>query len=620
MKLGQKIVFYILLCCVMPLVLLAVGSQQVAREGVEEAVIENQADTAELLALAIAERLEEVERLLRVQMQGYRLDAASDEARAAFLVATSRLAPELRILSLVDRSGDLLLPAQTTGDVPFPEVEAFLRGLTFPPEGAGADMSAGARAEPGVLWGRPSGLRLPLTLSSPYDDGCLLAVQVGLEPLAEQISSLGRAGREVLLLGADGAVLRRSGPMLTEPERFRALLQSGTVSVRYSATAPRGAGDGAYGAAGAAGSGGVVLAAMAPAGEGLRVVVAESAANVLIATERLTQQSWFLLVLSLVSAVVMGAFLTRSLTEPVQRLQEGVRRVGRQDFQATVPVSGNDELAGLGRAFNEMARSLATSSEEIAQKNRQIEQFNAELQARVDQRTAELKAAQARLVQTEQLSAVSELAAGVAHELNNPLAGILGVLQILKMRAEGGADAGLLTAAEDQALRCRDILATMSRFQGRSADAGRGGTGGTGVIDLAELVQDVCMLTESSLRERQVRVEVSGTGAGLRLRGDAALTRRALAQTIGALRGLAVPGAQLRLEGRQGAGHQGTGHQGAGQREVELWLSLSAVTDGRDDWQAAGLGFWAARQILAEQGATLEETGPRTWKLCWEAA
>src|SRR4030095_4153924 len=100
----------------------------------------------------------------------------------------------------------------------------------------------------------------------------------------------------------------------------------------------------------------------------------------------------------------------------------------------------------------------------IDQKNREIEAFNVELQKRLDERTRELEEAQVLLIRSARLSAVGQMGAGLAHELNNPLAGILGMVQVVLTRHRGQPDEALLRVIEEQAQRCSQIVAHLLRF------------------------------------------------------------------------------------------------------------------------------------------------------------
>src|SRR6202040_351044 len=97
------------------------------------------------------------------------------------------------------------------------------------------------------------------------------------------------------------------------------------------------------------------------------------------------------------------------------------------------------EFGELAQAFNQMAS--------------EIRRWNAELQARVDERTAELKAAQDQIARTRRLAALGSLGAGVAHELNNPLTAIAGLLAVLRKELGDSPHAALLAQVQDQARR-----------------------------------------------------------------------------------------------------------------------------------------------------------------------
>ena len=95
----------------------------------------------------------------------------------------------------------------------------------------------------------------------------------------------------------------------------------------------------------------------------------------------------------------------------------------------------------------------------------EIRTLNAELEVRVEQRTAELRSAQERLIQSEKMSAVGQLAAGVAHEINNPLGIILGFAQGLVKRLKENDPAGMpLRSIERETLRCKDLVQELLIF------------------------------------------------------------------------------------------------------------------------------------------------------------
>jgi two-component system, NtrC family, sensor kinase len=577
-KLSVKVIFYIFLTCVVPLLLLAWTTRDLSQRALEALVGESQVWRAEASALALARQLQEDQRILSVQLSTFRLEAATDEARSSFLVATYRLLPDLCMVALLDRDGELLVEPVTGGGegrrlLPADTIAEVLRTVPLP-EGQSIALGQPIRLTDGVV--------VPVSMRSPFDGGFVLAGALSLDQTRAALERAAGKRRELALVDSRGGLLLSAGPAgLVDLSSITGLQSQDLVVYRYTTT-----------------EGKPVIAAMAPAGEQWRIIVAEPGDVVTAATVRLEQQAWYMLAVAVFAAIAMGGMLTRSLTDPVLRLRKTAREVGSGNLQARVVVEGRDELAELGCSFNEMASSLERSAAELERKNREIQAFNIELQQRVDERTRELREAQAQLVQTAQLVAVGELAAGVAHELNNPLAGLLGLIQI----AIQAPDPALLRAAEEQALRCREILATLSRFTSTT------GGPGVAVVDLDELLREAVGLTGPTFAQHGVEVHLTGQGS-LKIRGESALLFRALFQVLNAIRGLVAPRAQLGIDAQR------VGDQ------AQICFQLSEATGNLDHWQAAGLGFWAARQVLSVHGGTFSDAagatmgGSRLWTL-----
>ncbi len=145
--------------------------------------------------------------------------------------------------------------------------------------------------------------------------------------------------------------------------------------------------------------------------------------------------------LAILAGSLMLWWLNRRLVvRPVAALVEGTRRVSEGDLDVTIPVSGRHELGQLAKAFNDMTRNLADIHRQLAQ--------------------------------ADKLASVGRLAAGIAHEINNPLTGVLSYASLLRKRMEHD-----VPACEDldvivrETVRCRGIIRGLLDFARPTAPA-----------------------------------------------------------------------------------------------------------------------------------------------------
>ena len=111
-------------------------------------------------------------------------------------------------------------------------------------------------------------------------------------------------------------------------------------------------------------------------------------------------------------------FTHRLVNRPVRKLLTQTKRIAGGDLDALVKNVSRDEMGELSNAFNQMTVSLKNARIEL-------EEWGKNLEAKVAERTREIKQMQAQLVRSEKLVSLGRLVAGITHEINNPLTGIL---------------------------------------------------------------------------------------------------------------------------------------------------------------------------------------------------
>lgn len=352
------------------------------------------------------------------------------------------------------------------------------------------------------------------------------------------------------------------------------------------------------------GSGELRGAAARVVGTDWLVVVVEPAARADLAVARLRRQTFLVVGVALAAVGAMGVLLHQQITVPVSRLRAVVGLIAGGGYDQRADLRRGDELGELAADLNHMAERLERGRAEILAQQAEIESFNAELQARVDARTAELRATQGSLVRASQYAAIAEVGAGLAHELNNPLAAILGLSQVLQVRAR--YDAAGLQRIEEQAQRCRDVVDTMVRF-----NSGELGPSRAGVVDLQRAAREAVDAQSEAYAQRGVRLEMGGASSTtpVNARLDPALASQILRRWLEVFRAGLGDGAALQVEVAWAA------EQPAITFTPDRPLAPESTT--HDDWRASGVQVWVARRLVDQSGGrVIEPEGSATaWRI-----
>jgi two-component system NtrC family sensor kinase len=183
----------------------------------------------------------------------------------------------------------------------------------------------------------------------------------------------------------------------------------------------------------------------------------------LIALKRVQYTNSVLLVVALTS--LAGIFIWLMVNIPVRKLTYGTEEIAKGNLSHRIGLHSSDEIGSLAKSFNSMAGELQRARDELTDWNQQLE-------TRVRQKTEELRRAQSHLFQVDKMASLGTLAATVAHELNNPLEGILTYAKLIKRRLEKGAptDEGRtdivneLTMIANETARCGNIVKNLLLF------------------------------------------------------------------------------------------------------------------------------------------------------------
>jgi len=222
---------------------------------------------------------------------------------------------------------------------------------------------------------------------------------------------------------------------------------------------------------------------------------------------------------ALLLIAVLGVVLSRGLTGPMEKLSRAVAQLGDGRYDVDLDIERGDEIGRFADAFRRMAGDLRRRDDEIRR-------WNAELQARVDQGTRELRTAQDQILRTRRLAALGSLGAGIAHELNNPLTAVTGLLTLLRLDLQPDSpQAATIQQALDQSFRMAKIVSELRAFA--EQERGEGLT-----FPLDRPVRAALDHYAGQLARQNIRVVTDLAASSRQTQGDLARIQRAVANVV----------------------------------------------------------------------------------------
>ncbi len=305
---------------------------------------------------------------------------------------------------------------------------------------------------------------------------------------------------------------------------------------------------------------------------------------------------------SALAALVFAVFVRlfyRWIFQPLEVLIRGSRNVAGGDFNYQVQLQTHDEMSELAEAMNGMTLRFRTIRDDL---DRQVQQ-----------RTKQV-------VRNEQLASVGFLAAGVAHEINNPLAAIAMCAESLEGRIrefsdnadsrEGGSDdqgaiiANYLRMIQNEAFRCKGITEKLLDFS-------RIGPPKRQLTDLRELVQGVIEMISHLGRYQGKKIELlDGAAVSAPVNGQE-LKQVVLNLLTNALDSLGDDGrVEVRLESRERMAELSVADNGCGMDPEVMERIFEPFFTRRRAGQGTGLGLSICYRIVSDHGGTIEARSP----------
>ncbi len=196
-------------------------------------------------------------------------------------------------------------------------------------------------------------------------------------------------------------------------------------------------------------------------------------------------------------------FTRRFVTRPVDTLIEGTKAISQMELDKPLDIVGSSqELDELAHSFDTMRDRLRTAMGEL-------NQFTQKLESKVEERTQQLQAAQKKLLHSDRLASLGQLSASVAHEINNPISGVLNLSMLLQrmLKADGVPPGRIeefrkyLTQVTNETSRVGRIVSDLLAFSRRSKPQRT-------LADLNKIVRSTLSLAQHKLKLSNVEVEL----------------------------------------------------------------------------------------------------------------
>lgn len=318
------------------------------------------------------------------------------------------------------------------------------------------------------------------------------------------------------------------------------------------------------------------------------------------------QLVWATVALMLVIGVIAAVFVRRLVGWPVRQLFAGTQRIAAGDLDTRIEVHGRHELAGLAAAFNHMAEDLGAAQHELRQ-------FSRELEAKVVEKTEEVRRAHGQLLHMEKMASLGKLSATVAHELNNPLSGVLTYAKLVERELQDQPiDAAVRPALQrylgliqKECSRCGDIVKNLLLFARHRGVV-------LAPVDINAVVDHALMLVRHHLQISGLTARVEPLAGDSRVIADAGQLQQGLlallVNGVEAMRGPGMEGGELSVcvRGDADAVWIDVGDTGCGIDADILPQIFEPFFSTKQEESGVGLGLAVVYGIVQRHGGSID--------------
>lgn len=194
--------------------------------------------------------------------------------------------------------------------------------------------------------------------------------------------------------------------------------------------------------------------------------------------------------------ILVAILMAKKISAPLKKLEEAAKKIESGDYKASFSIKAPSEIENLSISLNQMAK-------ELENEKRELENWTETLETKVEERTDQLKRINEQLFRSEKLASLGKLAAGVAHEINNPLTGVLtNSSLLLEDLEEGDPRRDDVQVIVNETIRCREIVKRLLDFARQTKPQKK-------LTNINSLIENIILLVRNQASFRNITIEKS---------------------------------------------------------------------------------------------------------------